>query len=73
MSEEQRHLDYLARRRRIQAAQKRLDVALSGDDEVAAQVRRDWRPMEQFVTQGPDIGHTDDPDEADLTKVPRIN
>lgn len=73
MSEEQRHLDYITRRKRIQAAQKRLNAALSGDDEVAAQVRRDWQPMARYVAQGPDIGHTDDPDEPDLTKVPRIN
>lgn len=73
MSEDQRHLAYRERRTRILAAQRRLDAALAGDDEAAAQVRQDWKPVEQFVRQGPDIGHTDDPDDPDPVKVPRFN
>lgn len=69
MSEEDRHAAYIERRKRIRAAQRAMDAALAGDEDVAAGIRANVKPLVARM----DIGYRDDPDDVDLKKVPRFN
>jgi hypothetical protein len=62
MSEETRATAY----RQMIRAQHRWHATLDAllmppSDEPADQVREDWEPIDQFITEGPDVGETDFP------------
>jgi hypothetical protein len=63
MSEEARATAY----RQMIRAQHRWHATLDAmlippSDAPADQVREDWEPIEQFITEGPDVGETDFPE-----------
>ena len=63
MSEDARLLAYRLKQASQRAYQEWLDAQLTPEsDAPAEQVEADWKAMEQFVTEGPDIGDTDDAD-----------
>ena len=63
MSEDARLLAYRLKQAAQKAYQAWLDARLTPpSDAPAEKVRADWEAIEQFVTEGPDIGDTDDAD-----------
>lgn len=71
MDEETRAALHRAQHAAREAYQAAQDAALTpASDAPAVQTRANWRPIEQFIQEGPDVGFQD---EAGSEKDQRIN